>query len=110
MNARTPSPVSEALPALPAADIQVAKNFAQASKAPATRCSYPVISNSIRDRAILLLGFAGAFRRSKLVAPDVADLEFCDGGIRVKIRRSKTDQEGSISGSIAAAIAGSRPW
>jgi site-specific recombinase XerD len=36
----------------------------------------------LRDRAILLLGFAGAFRRSELVALDVTDLEFCDGGIR----------------------------
>jgi site-specific recombinase XerD len=32
----------------------------------------------LRDRAILLLGFAGAFRRSELVALDVTDLEFCD--------------------------------
>jgi hypothetical protein len=49
----------------------------------------------LRDRAILLLGFAGAFRRSELVALDVTDLEFCDGGMRVHIRRSKTDQEGA---------------
>jgi site-specific recombinase XerD len=49
----------------------------------------------LRDRAILLFGFAGAFRRSELVALDVTDLEFCDGGMRVHIRRSKTDQEGA---------------
>ena len=48
----------------------------------------------LRDRAILLLGFGGAFRRSELVALDVADIEFCDGGLRVTIRKSKTDQEG----------------
>ena len=48
----------------------------------------------LRDRALLLLGFAGAFRRSELVALDVADLQFCDGGLRVIIRKSKTDQEG----------------
>jgi site-specific recombinase XerD len=48
----------------------------------------------LRDRAILLLGFAGAFRRSELVALNVEDLEFCDGGLRVSIRKSKTDQEG----------------
>jgi site-specific recombinase XerC len=42
----------------------------------------------LRDRAILLLGFAGAFRRSELVALDVTDLEFCDGGLRVHIRRT----------------------
>jgi site-specific recombinase XerD len=49
---------------------------------------------SLRDRAILLLGFAGAFRRSELVALNVADLQFCAGGLRVTIRRSKTDQDG----------------
>lgn len=48
----------------------------------------------VRDRALLLLGFAGAFRRSELVALDVADLQFCDGGLRVTVRKSKTDQEG----------------
>jgi len=47
-----------------------------------------------RDRAILLLGFAGAFRRSELVGLDVRDLEFCPEGLRVTLRRSKTDQEG----------------
>jgi integrase len=48
----------------------------------------------IRDRALLLLGFAGAFRRSELVALDVADLEETDEGFKIIIRRSKTDQEG----------------
>jgi site-specific recombinase XerD len=48
-----------------------------------------------RDRALLLLGFAGAFRRSELVGLDVADLEFVDRGLIVKLRRSKTDQEGT---------------
>jgi integrase len=47
----------------------------------------------LRDRALLLLGFAGAFRRSELVGLDVADLEFTQRGIRVELRRSKTDQE-----------------
>jgi site-specific recombinase XerD len=47
-----------------------------------------------RDRALLLLGFAGAFRRSELVALTVADLIEVEGGLRVAIRRSKTDQEG----------------
>jgi site-specific recombinase XerD len=49
----------------------------------------------LRDRAILLLGFSLAARRSALVALDVEDLEFCDEGVRVRIRRSKTDQEGA---------------
>jgi integrase len=48
----------------------------------------------MRDRALLLLGFAGAFRRSELVALDVADLEERRDGLVVQIRKSKTDQEG----------------
>lgn len=48
----------------------------------------------VRDRAILLLGFAGAFRRSELVSLDVADLEFTRQGLIVTLRRSKTDQDG----------------
>ena len=46
-----------------------------------------------RDRALLLLGFAGAFRRSELVSLDVAELEFQRLVMIVTIRRSKTDQE-----------------
>jgi site-specific recombinase XerD len=48
-----------------------------------------------RDRALLALGFAGAFRRSELVALEVEDLVECADGLRVTIRRSKTDQEGA---------------
>jgi integrase len=48
----------------------------------------------LRDRALLALGFAGAFRRSELVALEVADLSASPDGYRVTIRRSKTDQEG----------------
>jgi len=48
----------------------------------------------LRNRALLLLGFAGAFRRSELVALDVKDLRFVKSGLEVLIRRSKTDQEG----------------
>jgi site-specific recombinase XerD len=48
----------------------------------------------VRDRAIVLLGFAGAFRRSELVALNVDDLEETPEGLLVTIRRSKTDQEG----------------
>ena len=49
---------------------------------------------SIRDRALLLLGFSGAFRRSELVAIRVEDLEFVPDGVTVTIPKSKTDQEG----------------
>lgn len=47
-----------------------------------------------RNRALLLLGFAGAFRRSELVSLDVADIQFTNDGVIAWIRRSKTDQEG----------------
>jgi site-specific recombinase XerD len=48
----------------------------------------------LRDRAILLLGFAGAFRRSELVALNVDDIEETPEGVLIMLRRSKTDQEG----------------
>lgn len=50
---------------------------------------------AVRDRALLLVGFAGAFRRSELEALDVADLSFRAEGLVVSVRRSKTDQEGA---------------
>ena len=48
-----------------------------------------------RDRALILLGFAGAFRRSELVGLDVADCAFGKDGLTVTLRRSKTDQDGA---------------
>jgi site-specific recombinase XerD len=48
----------------------------------------------IRDRALLLVGFAGGFRRSELVSLDFEDLDFKRAGLAVTLRRSKTDQEG----------------
>jgi site-specific recombinase XerD len=69
-----------------------------------------------RDRALLLLGFALAARRSELVALDVADLEERPEGLRVTIRRSKTDQEGAgavvavCRGSIACPVAAVKEW
>lgn len=47
-----------------------------------------------RDRAIVLLGFACALRRSELAALEVTDLRFSKRGLLVTVRRSKTDQEG----------------
>jgi site-specific recombinase XerD len=70
----------------------------------------------LRDRALLLLGFGGAFRRSELVALDVADLAENADGIVVTIRRSKTDQEGHgttvavLRGSIACPVAAVSTW
>jgi len=48
-----------------------------------------------RDRALLLLGFAGGFRRSEVVGLDVADIEHVRQGIIITVRYSKTDQEGA---------------
>ena len=47
-----------------------------------------------RDKALLVIGFAGAFRRSELVGLDVDDITVIEDGLVVTIRRSKTDQEG----------------
>ncbi len=47
-----------------------------------------------RDRALVLLGFAGAFRRSELVALDIEDCSFGKDGLTIILRRSKTDQDG----------------
>jgi integrase len=55
----------------------------------------PVDSLGVRDRALLTMGFAGAFRRSELVALNVADLDFTADGLVVMLRRSKTDQAGA---------------
>jgi site-specific recombinase XerD len=70
----------------------------------------------VRDRALLLFGFAGAFRRSELVALDFEDLEETDLGFRVIIRHSKTDQEGAgqtiaiIRGSVACPVTALLEW
>jgi site-specific recombinase XerD len=52
-------------------------------------------TKDIRDKALLLLGFAGAFRRSELVGLDIADIEHARQGIIITLRRSKTDQTGA---------------
>jgi integrase len=53
----------------------------------------PDSAEGARDRTLLLVGFAGAFRRSELVALDRSDITFDSDGARVLIRSSKTDQE-----------------
>jgi site-specific recombinase XerD len=71
---------------------------------------------TLRDRALLLLGFGGAFRRSELVALDVADIAESNDGLLVTIRRSKTDQEGRsitvaiVRGKTACPVAALRAW
>lgn len=57
-----------------------------------------------RDRALILLGMAGAFRRSELVFLNVENLAFTDHGMDVTLTRSKTDQEGQ--GAVVAIPAG----
>lgn len=83
------------------AGIRRAKGTAQEAKAPVLvgdiRRMVAALDDSVvgkRDRALLLVGFAGALRRSELVGLDVADLDFTEDGLVVTLRRSKTDQEG----------------
>jgi site-specific recombinase XerD len=92
-------------------------------KAPATAetiraivADMPDDLRGLRDRALLLLGFAGALRRSELVALDVEDLEETTEGLLVHIRQSKSDQEGAgdfVSiphGSRLRPVAGVKAW
>jgi site-specific recombinase XerD len=53
-----------------------------------------------RDRSIILIGFSGGFRRNEIVSLDLDDLDFVDEGLKINIKRSKTDQfgEGSTKG------------
>jgi len=75
---------------------------APTKKAPATSdrlgfmlSAQPDTLIGLRNRALLALGFAGALRRSELVALHVEDLKPQEGGAVMTIRRSKTDQEGA---------------
>ena len=54
----------------------------------------------LRDKSIILIGFGGGFRRSELISIDHEDLEFVPEGLKITIKRSKTDQfgEGMIKG------------
>ena len=53
-----------------------------------------------RDRSIILIGFAGGFRRNEIVSLDFEDLDFVEEGLKINLKRSKTDQygEGSVKG------------
>jgi len=48
----------------------------------------------LRDRSIILIGFSGGFRRNEIVSIDCDDLDFVPEGLKISIRRSKTDQFG----------------
>ena len=54
----------------------------------------------IRDKTIILTGFGGGFRRTELISIDYDDLEFVPEGLKITLRRSKTDQfgEGMVKG------------
>jgi site-specific recombinase XerD len=70
----------------------------------------------LRDRALLLVGFGGALRRSEFVALDVADIEKTETGLLMKIRGSKTDQERTgatiaiAKGDVACPAKALRTW
>ena len=48
----------------------------------------------LRDRSIILIGFSGGFRRNEIVSIDYDDLDFVQEGLKMNVRRSKTDQFG----------------
>ena len=54
----------------------------------------------LRDKSIILVGFSGGFRRSELISIDYEDLDFVQEGVKINIKKSKTDQfgEGMIKG------------
>ena len=52
------------------------------------------LSDISRDKALILLGFAGGFRRSELVNIEHEDIEFVQEGVKIIIKRSKSDQSG----------------
>ena len=54
-----------------------------------------LLDELLADRALILLGFAGAFRRFEHVGLDVEDCEFGKDGLTITLRHSKTDQQGA---------------
>ena len=54
----------------------------------------------LRNRTLILIGFGGGFRRTELISIDYEDLDFVEEGVKITLRRSKTDQfgEGLIKG------------
>jgi integrase len=96
------SPTHTALVANTMKGIRRTRGTAPAQKAPALTADIRAMVDAtdggligLRDRALILLGFAGAFRRSELVGLDAADCAFGKDGLTVTLRRSKTDQDGA---------------
>lgn len=107
------TPTSSKLVSATLKGIRRSAGVAKKQKAPATADRITAMVShcpnslaGLRDRAILLLGFAGAFRRSELAALTVGDIEEMAEGLRVTIRKSKTDQEGQ--GQVIAIPTGAR--
>ena len=103
--------------------IRRARGVRQTKKAPVTAdilarmlAQTPDTLAGTRDRAILLLGFGGAFRRSELVALEVQDLAELPGGFTVTVQSSKTDQEGAgetvpvARGRVTCPVEAVRAW
>ena len=87
------------------------KGSAQNGKKPLLISNLKLIINAIdqykkdeikqlRDKSIILIGFAGGFRRKEIVSLNYDDLEFVSEGLKITLRKSKTDQfgEGSLKG------------
>ena len=82
--------------------IRGAKGIAPNGKAPILTAllrqmaaALPDDLSGLRDKAMLLIGIAGAFRRSEIVGIQMRDIQIGDAGLIVTLRRSKTDQEGA---------------
>lgn len=96
-----PSPTTDHLVRSTWAGIRRTLGTAQKGKAPVLTADLRRMVEGLgddlrgrRDRALLLVGFAGAFRRSELVGLDATDIVDNGDGLVVTLRRSKTDQEG----------------
>ena len=98
---RLPSPVSSPLVRATMRGVRREHGTAQRQAAPLLREDLFLVLGAmgdrlkdLRDRALLLIGFAGGFRRSELAAINLSDFERVREGIILNIRRSKTDQDG----------------
>lgn len=109
----SPSPTTEAAVSEVMAGIRRVHGTQKRQVAPATADRLTVMLDAcgtdlrgLRDRALLTLGFGGAFRRSELVAIRIEDIEETPEGVRVTLPRSKTDQEGQ--GQVVPVLDGPR--
>jgi integrase len=98
---RLPSPTMSALVRATMRGIRRTRGTAQRQAKPLLRDDLLLVLDclgddvrSTRDRALLLLGFAGAFRRSEIVGLNVEDVESVRQGVIISLGRSKTDPEG----------------